>query len=637
MQKSCPSCGAETFPGARFCRRCGATVHVPGVEGTGDVSPQAATVPLEGFEGRATDGLAPESGGRISSDTTRVSLAEMERLLRPQLDAVPQVPDPAATLITHSAATRPEAPAADYDEELTITVPRPSQTRETTADFDRATVPDALTDFEKTTDFEATHPADFDATRDFEATHPATHAQPRPATRDAAAFEDDSNGSVEEDSIGSIAPGHTQSHSEGAVTKSIGAKNASERMEAKAASERMGAQAVSDTTAAQAVSERRAADASAAGGPRVPGAEPRRTWPVVVAVCAAVLILAVAGAWLAFSLLRRPAVTDVPTQPPTAPATTDAAQQFDEKLTDAEALLAQGNMEGALARLREANALDPSNTRAHRRLGDLLLASGARREAIEEFRAVTRNAPDDFDAWHQLASAQLAEGLNRDAAESYRRFIELMGGESAVDPHDLLAYATALHHSGRVDEARALLQRLASGANPDVADSARRELGELAQTQPVPAPTQHAGEQRGEQSPREGEIASSTSPVTQTQPVPPTPTPAPPQPVPTPQPPTRPAEVSPAEHYSRGSGLWSSNRAAALEEFRAAASGGNLDAHYYLGLSYVEGKNLHALQRAEVVAALQHFQLAQRGRQYVAESRRYEQQLEKEFDRLRKR
>ena len=105
---------------------------------------------------------------------------------------------------------------------------------------------------------------------------------------------------------------------------------------------------------------------------------------------------------------------------------------------------------------------------------------------------------------------------------------------------------------------------------------------------------------------------------------------------PTPQPtPSRETAATPEEHYRHGQQLWSSDRGSALDEFRAAAAGGNYDAHYYLGLSYVEGRNLHTLKRAEVVAALQHFQLAQRGRQFVAESRRYQQQLEREFDRLR--
>ena len=111
------------------------------------------------------------------------------------------------------------------------------------------------------------------------------------------------------------------------------------------------------------------------------------------------------------------------------------------------------------------------------------------------------------------------------------------------------------------------------------------------------------------------------------------PQPTPPPPTPTPAPP---APASPAERYGRGVQLWSSNRGAALEEFRAAASGGNLDAHYYLGLAYVEGRNAGSLKRAEVVAALQHFQLAQRGGQHASQARGYAQQLEKEFDRLRR-
>src|SRR5215218_9350154 len=150
MQNSCPSCGAETFPGARFCRRCGAPVGGAG-GGTGEVSPHASTIPLAGEEPRTTDGLAPNQE-RVSPQTSRVSIAEIERLLRAQDEAPPprppqQAPEPESALTTHSpAATRPDFPVADYDEELTITVPRPAQTRETG-------------DFEATADFEQTHPS----------------------------------------------------------------------------------------------------------------------------------------------------------------------------------------------------------------------------------------------------------------------------------------------------------------------------------------------------------------------------------------------------------------------------------------------------------------------------------------------
>ena len=81
--------------------------------------------------------------------------------------------------------------------------------------------------------------------------------------------------------------------------------------------------------------------------------------------------------------------------------------------------------------------------------------------------------------------------------------------------------------------------------------------------------------------------------------------------------------------------LWSSNRSEALRLFRAAAAVGNPDAHYYLGLGYVEGRDLGSLKRAEIGAALQHFQNAQRG-QHAARARHYAQQLEREFDRIRK-
>ena len=142
--------------------------------------------------------------------------------------------------------------------------------------------------------------------------------------------------------------------------------------------------------------------------------------------------------------------TDLPTQQgPTAPVTGDAQQQFELKLQDAEALLAAGDMEGALNRLREANALDPGNTRAHRRLGELLLSTGARLEAIEAFRALARNAPYDFGAWRLLASAQFAEGLYDDAVESYRRVLNLNAPGGAPTQRLLSLAARCVWQPGR--------------------------------------------------------------------------------------------------------------------------------------------------------------------------------------------
>lgn len=554
MQKTCPSCGADIFPGARFCRRCGAPLREDA--GTGEVSPRAETVPLQqASEGRVTEALAPEDG-RPSADTTRVSLNEMERILRSQQDALNSKP----SNVPHSAVTRPDVPA---DDDVTITVPR----RDT-----HATRESAALDPERTLDSEAAR--DIDRAPDTHVTVPHDASDDDELTRVAASASDAHSNSA---------------HANASVHQT------------NAAGERA---KTSPTTR-------------------------KRRWPVVVGLCVAVILAASALTFVAFKLLRRPSLTELPSQGPTAPSPApDAAQRFEEKMAEAEALLAQGNMDAALQSLRDANAIDPANSRAHRRLGELLLAAGARREAIEELKAAARNAPDDSATWKQLAMAQFAEGLYRDAAESYRRLFALVG-DAAADPADLLAYADSLRLSGRAEEARAVYQKLTTSAQPDVAESARQHLSELAQAQPTPSPTPRAGEQADTQQ-REDETASLTQPTPQ-----PSPTPAPrEQPSPTPPPP-RETAATPEAHYRQGQMLWSSDRGTALNEFRAAAAGGNYDAHYYLGLSYVEGRNLHALKRAEVVAALQHFQLAQRGRQFVAESRRYQQQLEREFDRLR--
>lgn len=539
MPNACPICGAETFPGARFCRRCGAVLQAAGAGE--EVTPRALTVPLKDDAARATEGLAPEDAARASADTSRVSRAELERLLREHDSG-----ERAGAGGNHDAArTRPgtaydpDATIVTPDEDLTVTVPRqvtPFDTHETTTNLG--------------------------------------------ATRETGAF---GGGETEvfDDSYAGPAP-----------------------------------------------------DGRAGAAAPTSPAMKKRTWPVILAVCGTVLVLVTVAAVVAVRFWRPQSPTEAASQGPVAPPPApDAKQLFDEKLAEAESLLAQGNMEGALARLREANAVDPSNTRGRRRLAELLMAAGSRREAIEELKAVARLAPEDFTAWRQLAAAQYAEGLHRDAAESYRRLVSLVG-ESAADPNDLLSYADALRLSGRTDEARMTYQRLVSDASADVAGLARQRLAELTQPQPSPAEGARPGEaQPGQpQPPGQGETASAPQPATPSAPQP-APTPAQQSP---PAPPQPPADSSPDARYRRGVELWSSNRAAALSEFQAAAGAGLPDAHYYLGLSYVEGKNIHGLKRAEVVAALQHFQFAQRGGRNADQARRYAQQLEKEFDRLRR-
>ena len=534
MPKSCPSCGAEALPGARFCRQCGTPLGAGSGDGAGLVSPQAATVPLsdEGHA-RSTDNIRPDDPRNAGPDTAEVGARELEKLLAARRDAEQAT----GTQHHQSAVTRPDgyvSPEEEHDGEITITVPRQA--------------------------------------RPFESDEAPTRVQPLRDTREARQL-DSQQPSDEDESL--------------------------------------------------------ADEELAAVAPRGEREGVRLSWPLVLAGILVLLVLAGLAGWLAANYFRRPertALTDLPPAPPP-----DPKQLFEEKLAEAEALLASGDLDGAVARLREANVLDPSNVRAHRRLAEILLDSGQRRAAIESLRAVTRNDPNDFTAWRTLASAQFAEGAYREAAESYRRLFSLVG-DAASDPRDLLSYADSLRLSGRETESRVVYERLAEAGLLEVSDAARQRLAQIAQPPSALAEDEADGDEGGAPEPGSGQTVPAAAPVAN-----------PPAQLPMPAP-TAPAShtpatapTTPAEHLRRGTELWrAGNREAAAAEFRAALRGGNLDAHYFLGLYYVEGKDLSRLSRAEVVAALDHFQRAQATR-YARQSRPYLQQLEREFDRIRAR
>ena len=318
----------------------------------------------------------------------------------------------------------------------------------------------------------------------------------------------------------------------------------------------------------------------------------------------------------------------------------DPKQLAAAKLAEADALVASGNTSEAQARLREAAALDPSDAEPQRRLARLLLASGARREGIEALRVVTRLAPTDAEAWQSLASAQYAEGLYADAVESYHGLGDASPAALARDTTQL-AYADALRLSGRTSEARVIYRRLVASSDAQVAGASRQQLG-----LPSPTPANEATEDadahtsetaareaaaRAEETARTADAASA---------LPPTPDPSATRNATTPSTntnnnaPPKASTGSPSDQYQRGVGLWATNRAAALAEFRAAAERGNSDASYYLGLSIAEGRDPRALKRADLVAAIVYFGRARRGK-FRAQAVTYEEQLGRELDRRR--
>jgi tetratricopeptide (TPR) repeat protein len=332
-----------------------------------------------------------------------------------------------------------------------------------------------------------------------------------------------------------------------------------------------------------------------------PKGRARRTWPIILGLLVAATLLI--GLILLLSSRRRgePASSNTSSAPQPSPVN-DQSRLVDEQLAEAETLLAAGQTSEAIARLRTAIELDPTNAEAHRRLGEALEKSGERQAAIEEYRVATLNDQNNAEAWRELASAQLAEGLFNDAVESYRRFITLKG-EAEVDDNTRLDYAQALLLAGRTDEARAIYQRVASSGSQDLAARAKRQLAQL--------PLLPSANANNAQTPRADQTQNNnTAQPTPPQPTPSTaPTPAPtvqPTPVPTPTP-------------------QANDNAAQIDP----------DTYYQRGLSIVSGRDIKSLPRAELLQALEYFQRAQNG-PHRAEATRYVQQLGREYDRRKK-
>jgi len=305
-------------------------------------------------------------------------------------------------------------------------------------------------------------------------------------------------------------------------------------------------------------------------------ASARRKWQVAAV---ALLCIALVAGILAFILARQGASTDGGSSPISI---NDQKQLVSEKLAEAEALMASGEFNRAIAVLRAAVKLDPSNVEAHLRLGSALEKTGEREEAINEYRAAIQSGPNDIAAWRALAVAQSEEKLYNDAAESYRRLIQV-AGDTQVDAGTRLAYADALRLAGRTEEARAEYQRIASSAPETFARAARQHLAEMG---PAPVDPERSRDERdGTQT---GVATPSSGPSTAGSPQP---------------------------------GRGAENDA---------------DAYYFRGLNLVNGRDPRNLSDGELAAALNYFLRAQGG-SHSAEAKRAADRLGTEYDRRKAR
>lgn len=352
------------------------------------------------------------------------------------------------------------------------------------------------------------------------------------------------------------------------------------------------------------------------------------------------------------------------TQPADASATETPAlnpQAESLRLTDeAEKLIAAQDFDAGVARLREAVQFDERNARAQLLLGTALERTGKRNEAIFFYEATAALTPNDPLVWRQLASAQLAENRFADAVQSYRRLFALTvtgGANSSVPesnfaflPNDetlRLRYAEALRGAGETVPARELFTQLAASVSPAIKSAAQVQLAlinnsgaalaQATETDGLSVEVNADRETSAQNSPSDGvSVAPSrdaaiavnadggvsikpTSARTSTA---------------TPNAAER--RLTAQERYERAVNLYSSNRANALAEFSAVADA-MPDAHYYLGLARTEGIAPRAMHRAELLAALTHFQIAaQRGTRHAAQAAARAEQLGLEYDRRRR-
>ncbi len=141
---------------------------------------------------------------------------------------------------------------------------------------------------------------------------------------------------------------------------------------------------------------------------------------------------------------------------------------------EAEALLADGRIDDALARFEEALKLDPNRSTTHSRLGFIYLVKGKTADARKELELALKLNPNDSLSWQTLAEIDQKQGRRDEAVEHLRKAMGLAqrGEKSAI----ALDAAKLLRGDSKVDAAVEILAEAIDGGAGTV--EVYTELGE---------------------------------------------------------------------------------------------------------------------------------------------------------------
>ena len=121
-----------------------------------------------------------------------------------------------------------------------------------------------------------------------------------------------------------------------------------------------------------------------------------------------------------------------------------------------ETQILNGDLKGALARLRQARAIDPLSMVVRASLANALGLAGRREEAVTELRAAIELDPTFPRTRRELALQLLALGRTDEALSEARKLAEL----TPDNLQSLAALGLCLGRAGHTSEARALLKKL---------------------------------------------------------------------------------------------------------------------------------------------------------------------------------